>query len=117
MPIPLSSHTKRIGAAPPRLTVYRAALIPLSAVAWLADASPNEQHTMESSLKSDSAPRRRATRRAKAKPAAWGRCEAIVLVCGGTQRARLPHTLCRPPEIGSSEGPQNERISSRNGVG
>ena len=33
---------------------------------------------------------------------ALGRWLAIVLVWGGTHSGRLPHTLCRPWEIGSS---------------
>ena len=39
----------------------------------------------------------------------------MVLVCGGTQSGRLPQTLCRPPEIGSSAEAQKERTVSRMG--
>ena len=37
-----------------------------------------------------------------AAPTALGRCEAMVLVCGGMNSGFEPITLCRPPEIGSS---------------
>ncbi len=37
-----------------------------------------------------------------AAPTALGRCEAMVLVCGGMKSGFEPITLCRPPEIGSS---------------
>ena len=37
-----------------------------------------------------------------AAPTAFGRCDAIVLVCGGIQSGTLPNTLWRPPAIGSS---------------
>src|SRR5438093_569798 len=90
--------------------------MPERAVAWLADASPNEQQTIESSLNSSFSPRRRACRSAKAKPEALGKCEAIVLVCGGTHSGRLPQTLCRPCEIGSSAAAQKESSVSRIGV-
>jgi hypothetical protein len=43
-----------------------------------------------------------ARARLKARPIAFGRWLAIVLVWGGIHRARLPHTLWRPWAIGSS---------------
>ena len=39
---------------------------------------------------------------AMAVPSAFGRCEAIVDVCGNTHSGLLPHTLWRPPDAGSS---------------
>jgi len=47
-------------------------------------------------------PIRRACSMAIAVPSALGRCEAMVEVCGSTHSGLLPHTLCRPPEAGSS---------------
>ena len=44
----------------------------------------------------------RAIPRPKAAPTALGRCEAMVLVCGGIASGFDPITLWRPPEIGSS---------------
>ena len=64
-----------------------------SAVAWLTDASPKEQATMASSGRSIATPSRRARASEKARPIALGRWLAMVEVCGGTQSARLPHTL------------------------
>ncbi len=72
------------------------------AVAWLAEASPNEQSTIASAGSSPSTPSRRARARLKARPIAFGRWLAMVEVCGGTHSGRLPHTLCRPWAIGSS---------------
>ncbi len=39
---------------------------------------------------------------AMAVPSAFGRCDAIVDVCGNTHNGLLPHTLWRPPDAGSS---------------
>ena len=39
----------------------------------------------------------------------------MVLVCGGTQSGRLPQTLCRPPEIGSSRLAARESRVSKTG--
>src|SRR4026209_589363 len=72
------------------------------AVAWFALAAPNEQTTTASSGRSIPTPMRFARDRLKARPIAFGRWLAIVLVWGGIQRARLPHTLWRPWAIGSS---------------
>ena len=72
------------------------------AVAWLALASPNEQATIASAWSPLATPSRLARARLKAMPIAFGRWLAMVLVCGGTHSARLPHTLWRPPLIGSS---------------
>ena len=47
---------------------------------------------------------------------AFGRWLAIVLVCGGTHSARLPHTLWRPWLIGSSLEATTPSRLSRIGV-
>jgi hypothetical protein len=47
-------------------------------------------------------PMRGACSIATAVPSAFGRCEAIVEVCGSTHSGLLPQTLWRPPEAGSS---------------
>src|SRR5439155_20931918 len=83
-------------------TPYRAVLIAESAVAWFAEASPNEHATIASSGRLFATPRRRPRAREKARPIALGRWLATVEVCGGTHSARLPQTLCRPCAIGSS---------------
>ena len=51
-----------------------------------------------------------------ASPTAFGTCEAIVLVCGGTQSSREPQTLCRPCEIGSSRDAHKLSSVSNTGV-
>ncbi len=51
-----------------------------------------------------------------AAPTALGRCEAIVLVCGGTKVCAQPKTLCRPPEIGSSADAAKDNAMSYKGV-
>ena len=53
---------------------------------------------------------------AKAMPTALGTCEAIVLVCGGVQASRLPHTLCRPWATGSWDEAQKLSRVSKAGV-
>ena len=63
-----------------------------------------------------SMPWRRSRDIAIAKPSAFGRWLAIVLVCGGTCIVGEPSTLCRPPLIGSSADAQNDSIASKNGV-
>ena len=90
--------------------------MPESAVAWFADASPKVQQTIASGATLGSTPSRRARARANAVPVAFGRCDAIVLVCGGTQSGRLPQTLWRPPAIGSLFDAQIERSVSKSGV-
>ena len=90
--------------------------MPESAVAWLAEASPNEQHTSASPGSPVSTPSRRASGSAKAQPIAFGSCDAIVEVCGGTHSSFEPHTLWRPCEIGSSFEAQNESKVSKSGV-
>ena len=90
--------------------------MPASAVAWLMVASPNVQQTTASGGGSGSMPTRRARASAKAAPTALGRWEAIVLVCGGTQSARLPQTLCRPWAIGSSRLAHRLSSVSKSGV-
>ena len=102
MPVPLSSQTSSSGIGNPMRTAYRAVLIAARAVAWFALASPNEQTTTASSGRSIPTPMRFARARLKARPIAFGRWLAIVLVCGGIHSARLPQTLWRPWAIGSS---------------
>ena len=72
------------------------------AVAWFADASPNEQMAIESSGIGSVCAMRLACSIATAVPSAFGRCDAIVDVCGNTHSGLLPHTLWRPPDAGSS---------------
>src|SRR5262245_28671749 len=114
--MPLSSQTKRIGQGTPPFLMYRAALKPASAVAWFADASPKEQQTIASAARPVAWPSRRARPIANAMPTAFGTCEAIVDVCGGTHIRRLPHTLWRPPLIGSSDDAHRESSVSKAGV-
>ena len=51
-----------------------------------------------------------------AAPTALGRCEAMVLVCGGMWSGLEPITLCRPPEIGSSAEAAKLSSMSQHGV-
>jgi hypothetical protein len=53
---------------------------------------------------------------ANARPTAFGKCEAIVDVCGGTHMRRLPQTLCRPWLIGSSRDATSDSAVSNAGV-
>ena len=91
-------------------------LIAARAVAWFALASPNEQTTIASSGSSMPTPMRFARARLKARPIAFGRWLAIVLVCGGIHSGRLPHTLWRPCAIGSSLEATTPSSVSRTGV-
>jgi hypothetical protein len=50
-----------------------------------------------------------------AAPTAFGRWLAIVEVCGGIHNGRLPQTLWRPPEIGSSALAASDSAPSRTG--
>ena len=51
-----------------------------------------------------------ACSRPMAVPTALGKWLAMVEVCGSTQsRSSLPHTLCRPPETGSSAEAASDR--------
>ena len=102
MPMPLSSHTNNTGAGNFWCAVHAAALNAVCALAWLAEASPNEQTTMLSSGTGNGRRRRLPASIASAVPSALGRCEAIVEVCGSTHNGLLPHTLWRPPLAGSS---------------
>jgi hypothetical protein len=100
----------------PPLRVAREVEAGASAAQWFAEASPNVQHDdrVGGQLRSRRpAPRARDRDRA---PTAFGRCEAIVLVCGGTHSGREPHTLWRPPEIGSSADATSESNVSNTGV-
>src|SRR5687767_3181834 len=93
MPIPLSSHTYSTGAGSFWYAVHAAALNAVCAVAWFADASPKEQIAMLSSGIGIEWPRRLPASIATAVPNAFGRCEAMVEVCGNTHNGLLPHTL------------------------
>src|SRR5688572_13038666 len=101
MPMPLSSHTNSTGAGSFWYAVHAAALNAVCAVAWLLEASPNEQIPMESSGIGNWWPIRRAWSIAIAVPRALGRCEAMVEVCGNTHNGLEPQTLWRPPDAGS----------------
>ena len=73
------------------------------AVEWLAEASPKLASTIESAARGVSSSFNiLAMPMLNAAPTAFGRCEAMVLVCGGIESGKDPITLCRPPEIGSS---------------
>src|SRR5512141_2556044 len=102
MPMPLSSQTNRTGAGSFWYAVQPAVLNAVCAVAWLLDASPNEQIAMLSSGLGRLWPIRGPCSIATAVPSALGRCEAIVEVCGSTHSGLLPQTLWRPPDAGSS---------------
>ena len=51
-----------------------------------------------------------------AAPTALGRCEAMVLVCGGMNKGFEPSTLWRPEEIGSSAEAAKLSSMSQHGV-
>jgi len=111
-PMPLSSQTNSTGQGRCWYAVQAAALKPASAVAWFTAASPNEHTTRASSGTGRSTPQRPAMPWAMAAPAAFGRCEAMVEVCGGTLSATEPQTLWRPPAIGSSALAASDRAVS-----
>src|SRR5688572_12154558 len=102
MPMPLSSQTYSTGAGSFWYAVHAAVLNAVCAVAWFDDASPNEQIAMLSSGIGSAWPMRRACSIATAVPSAFGRCEAMVEVCGSTHKGFEPQTLWRPPLAGSS---------------
>jgi hypothetical protein len=87
-----------------------------AAVEWLAEASPNEHAMIASAGAFAAAPSRAARSSATAAPTAFGRCDAIVDVCGGIASGRLPNTLWRPPAIGSSALAHTPSSTSRSGV-
>ena len=93
IPRPLSSQTKSSGSGVPPYARCAAVLSAACAVAWLSDASPNEQTTTASSGQAHSTPSSRARSIAKAIPTARGRCEAIVEVCGITARSCVAEDL------------------------
>jgi hypothetical protein len=123
IPMPLSSHTNRIGTRVPEWSNQPAVFSPASAAAWLTEASPNEQTTIASGGHEPAAdaPRGVRDRRpatcwiAYANPTARGRCEAIVEVVGMMARLGCPKTLCRPPAIGSVDAATTPRNTSRIG--
>src|SRR3972149_4364904 len=102
MPKVLSSQMKTRGSGTPRWAHQRAALSAPSEVECFAEASPNVQMTTLSWGSFPSSPSCRARGIESAAPTDLGRCEAIVLVCGGMNKGTLPPTLCRPPPLGSS---------------
>ena len=110
--MPLSSHTNSTGAGSFWYEVHAAALNAVCAVAWLLEASPNEQMAMLSSGIGEAWPMRLACSIATAVPSALGRCEAMVEVCGSTHNGLEPQTLWRPPEAGSSELAANDSAES-----
>ena len=112
MPMPLSSHTNSTGAGSFWYAVHAAALNAVCAVAWLLEASPKEQIAMLSFGIGSSWPMRGPCSIAIAVPSAFGRCEAIVEVCGNTHNGLLPHTLWRPPLAGSSLLAANDSAES-----
>src|SRR5258706_4619645 len=97
MPIPLSSQTNSTGAGSFWYAVHAAALNAVCAVAWFDEASPNEQIAIASSGIGSLWPIRFACSIATAVPNAFGRCEAIVDVCGSTHNGFDPQTLWRAP--------------------
>src|SRR3970040_2525316 len=99
MPMPLSSHTKSTGAGSFWYAVQAAALNAVWAVAWFAEASPNEQIAMLSPGIGNAWPMRRPASIAIAVPSALGRWDAIVEGCGNTHNGLLPQTLWRATEI------------------
>ena len=113
--MPLSSHTNSTGAGSFWYAVQAAALNAVWAVAWLLEASPNEQTTMLSSGTGSPWPMRLPCSIATAVPNALGRCEAMVEVCGSTHSGLLPHTLWRPPLAGSSLEAANDSAESITG--
>lgn len=129
-PRPLSSQTKSTGIRRPVWSYQPAVLNAAVALAWLTEASPNEQTTMASGGQGErggcptspagAAPagrpagsRRRSRSRARPTPTARGRCEAMVEVVGTTARSARPKTLCRPPAIGSRAEATMPRSTSR----
>ncbi len=87
------------------------------AVEWLAEASPKLARTIESRGKAVSSSFSiLAMPMLNAAPTAFGRCEAMVLVCGGMLSGFEPITLCRPPEIGSSAEAAKLSSMSQQGV-
>ena len=122
MPMPLSSQTKRTGTGRRCHAAEQAALTAPTAVEWPSEASPKLHTTMASAGASlAGAPGGRARRllrsRATAMPTAFGRCEAMVEVCGGTQSGALPKTLWRPPAMGSSREATTPSRTSRTAPG
>ena len=87
------------------------------AVEWLAEASPKLASTIASrGIAASSSFSVRAMPMLNAAPTAFGRCEAMVLVCGGIDSGLEPITLCRPPEIGSSAEAAKLSSMSQHGV-
>src|SRR5215203_595134 len=78
IPIPLSSHTNRIGTGMCWNAVHAAVLIAPVAVEWFADASPNVQAMMASAGVVGAMPSRDARSSETAAPTALGRCDAMV---------------------------------------
>src|SRR5690606_3121298 len=116
IPNPLSSQTNNTGSGTCWYAAQQVELMAPWAVEWLAEASPKLHSTIASCGHWPPTPRRLLKSTAKAAPTALGNCDAMVLVCGGIFSAKLPSTLCRPPEMGSSLLAQNDSNISYNGV-
>src|ERR1051325_6879331 len=112
MPMELSSHTKSTGQGSFGWEVHWAALKAPRAVEWFELASPKLQTTTLSSGIGGVSPRRLAWARATAVPTAFGKWLAMVEVWGGTHSGTEPHTLWRPPEMGSSLDAASDRAVS-----
>ncbi len=122
MPMPLSSQTKRIGTGRRCHAAEHAALTAPIAVEWPSDASPKLHTTIASAgVASAGAPSPSAMRLrrsiATAAPTAFGRCDAMVDVCGGMHSRALPKTLWRPPAMGSSRDATIPSSTSRTAFG
>ncbi|TWJ20234.1 hypothetical protein JD76_00330 [Micromonospora endolithica] len=130
MPSPLSSQTNSTGMRRPVWSYQPAVLNAAVALAWLTEASPNEQTTIASAgqgagdappppgswpspVRRPDVSSRRSRSTARPMPTARGRCEAMVEVVGTTARSARPNTLCRPPAIGSRLEATMPRSTSR----
>src|SRR5579885_1692158 len=112
MPMELSSQTNSTGQGSFWWAVHWAALKAPSAVEWFELASPKLHTTTLSSGIGGVTPSRLAWARATAVPTAFGRWLAMVEVWGGTHKGTEPHTLWRPPEMGSSLDAASDRAVS-----
>ena len=104
-----------MGIGSPWNDAQQAALIAPAAVEWFTEASPKLQTTIAPRGTGTGSSSREARSSMNAAPTALGRCEAMVDVCGGICSARLPKTLCLPPEIGSSFEAVRPSRTSRSG--
>ena len=107
IPRPLSSHTRSNGTGSPRRRGVRRT-IERADERRVVDRRVPKARDHDASSGHEATPTNGSFGRGNASPNARGRCEAIVDVCGITERAALPNTLWRPPEIGS-RAPQQHR--------